>query len=340
MTLAAADAAATAAGLALGAALDQLLGDPRRGHPVAAFGRLAAALERRTYADHRAAGVLHVGALVGGAAALGVALDRGSRGRPALRLLVTAATTWTVLGGRSLQREAQTLARQLAADDLAAARRQIRNLVGRDPSRLGADELARACVESVAENTSDAVVAPLVWGAVAGLPGLLAYRAANTLDAMVGHRSARYLRFGWAAARLDDVANLVPARVSGLLSVGLAPLVGGRPADAWRAWRRDAAQHPSPNAGVVEASFAGALGVRLGGTNVYGGVAEDRGTLGGGRPVEVPDIARAARLSLLVSATSAGLALIFRTSIATGARSRGVSCPPADRGTQFQRSGR
>ena len=340
MTLAAADDTAGAAGLVLGAALDQLLGDPRRGHPVAAFGRLAAAVERRTWADRRAAGVLHVTALVAGAAGLGVALDRGSRGRPALRLLVTAATTWTVLGGRSLQREAQTLARQLAADDVVAARRQIRNLVGRDPSRLDADELARACVESVAENTSDAVVAPLLWGAAAGIPGLLAYRAVNTLDAMVGHRSPRYLRFGWAAARLDDVVNLVPARVSGLLGVGLAPLVGGRPADAWRAWRRDAAQHPSPNAGVVEASFAGALGVRLGGTNVYDGVAEDRGTLGGDRAVAVADIARAARLSLLVGTASAGLTLVLRPSIATRARHRGVSRSSADRGAGSQRRSR
>jgi adenosylcobinamide-phosphate synthase len=246
-----------------------------------------------------------------------------------------------VLGGRSLQREAQTLGRQLSEEDLAAARRQIRNLVGRDPSGLDAGELSRACVESVAENTSDAVVAPLFWGAALGLPGLLGYRAVNTLDAMVGHRSPRYRRFGWAAARLDDAANWLPARICGLLTVLVAPAVHGRSADAWRAWRRDASQHPSPNAGVVEAAFAGALGVRLGGTNVYAGVAEDRGTLGGTRPVAAADIGRAARLSLLVSTAALGVAvagaLKIRTSIVPGPHSCGVSGRSGDRGTQSQR---
>ncbi|GAA1435493.1 cobalamin biosynthesis protein [Microlunatus lacustris] len=312
MTLALTGRAAGALGLLAGFGLDQLLGDPRRGHPVAGFGSLAAALERRTWADRRLPGVAHVGVLVAGAAGIGVLGERLARDSPGLRLLLTAAGTWAVLGGRSLQREAGTLAGQLGADDLAAARRQIRNLVGRDPSTLDADQLARACVESVAENTADAVVAPLFWGALAGLPGLLGYRAVNTLDAMVGHRSPRYRRFGWAAARLDDVANWLPARACGLLTVALAPLVGGRPAEAWQAWRRDARQHPSPNAGVVEATAAGALGVRLGGRNVYGGVVEDRGVLGRGRTVGVADIAPAARLSLLVGVASAVLATGLR----------------------------
>lgn len=297
-----------AAGLALGFAADQLVGDPRRGHPVAGFGLVAAGLERRTWADSGPRGVLHVGVLVGAATVLGVAVDRLTADRPVLRVLATAAATWTVLGGRSLQREATVIAEQLTHDDLAGARRQIRNLVGRDPARLDVAEIARACVESVAENTSDAVVAPLFWGAVAGIPGLLAYRAVNTLDAMVGHRTPRYRRFGWAAARLDDVANWVPARLCGLLALLVAPAVRGSAADGWSAWRRDAARHPSPNAGVVEAAFAGVLGVQLGGTNVYQGVAEDRGTLGGARPVAVADIAPAARLSLLVGVAAAVLA--------------------------------
>ncbi len=300
------------AGLALGFLADQLFGDPRRAHPVAGFGQLAARLEGRTYGDSRLRGAGHVGLLVGGAAGLGLGLDRLTRERPALRLLVVAASTWTVLGGRSLQREAGMIAGQLGRDDLAAARIQIRNLVGRDPSRLDAAEIARACVESVAENTSDAVVAPLFWGAVAGVPGLLAYRAVNTLDAMVGHRSPRYLRFGWAAARLDDGANWLPARVCGLLTLLVAPAVRGSAAGGWRAWRRDAARHPSPNAGVVEATVAGVLGVQLGGTNVYEGVAEDRGTLGGSRPVTAADIAPAARLSLLVGAVATVLAALLR----------------------------
>ena len=157
--------------------------------------------------------------------------------------------------------------------------------------------MARATVESVAENTSDAVVAPLLWGAVAGVPGLLGYRAVNTLDAMVGHRSPRYERFGWAAARLDDLVNWVPARVAGLAAAagGAAGrrITGGGAAGR----RRDAGQHPSPNAGVVEAAFAGALGIRLGGRNVYDGQVEDRGVLGDGRAVEIADIARANRLA-------------------------------------------
>ena len=302
---------ASAAGLALGYAADLLLGDPRRYHPVAGFGRLAAALEQRTYADRRGAGVLHAGVLVGGSVLVGVGLQGLSR-RSVWQLLVTAAATWAVLGGRSLGREADAVSAQLSEGDVAAARRQIRNLVGRDPAQLDADDLARACVESVAENTSDAVVAPLCWGAVAGVPGLLAYRSVNTLDAMVGHRSPRYLRFGWAAARLDDVANWVPARLSAALAAVSASAVAGSTDQARSAVRRDAGGHPSPNAGVVEAAFAGALGVRLGGTNVYAGHAEDRGTLGRGRAVQHGDIARSVRLARLISAEALVLAVAVR----------------------------
>src|SRR4051794_26416230 len=264
----------TAAGLLLGYAADAVLGDPRRGHPVAGFGRVAAALERRTYADRRDAGVGHVLLLVGGTVVLGAGLTRATPG-PRVRTLVVAAATWAVLGGRSLRREAERVAGSLGRGDLTAARREITALVGRDPSVLDANGVARACVESVAENTSDAVVAPLLWGAVAGVPGLLGYRAVNTLDAMVGHRSPRYLRFGWCAARLDDVANWAPARLAALATVLAAPVVAGTPRAAWAAVVRDAHRHPSPNAGVVEAATAGALGVRLGGTNVYAGEVED-----------------------------------------------------------------
>ena len=254
---------ARAAGLLLGAGADLVLGDPRRWHPVAGFGTVAGALERRTYADRRPAGVGYVALLVGGAVALGAVAERVAR-RPAGRTLVTAAATWVVLGGASLHREGAALAGELDRGDLGAARARLPGLCGRDPAALDAGGLARAATESVAENTSDAVVAPLLWGAVAGVPGLLGYRAVNTLDAMVGHRSPRYLRFGWAAARLDDAANLVPARVAALLVAGCAPAVGGAPRAALGAWRRDAAAHPSPNAGPVEAAAAGALGVTPG----------------------------------------------------------------------------
>lgn len=285
-------AEARALGLLVGFALDRAVGDPRRFHPVAGFGRTASALEARWHADSRPRGVLHTATLVGAAVALGTAVE--TRRSPVFRTVATAAATWAVLGGRSLEREALAVHAHLAADDLPAARRRLTHLVGRDPSRLDPDEIARAVVESVAENTSDAVVAPLVWGAVAGVPGLVGYRAANTLDAMVGHRSARYERFGWASARLDDVLNLPGARLAGLLTLVAAP---DRSPDAWRAWRRDAGAHPSPNAGVVEASFAGALGVRLGGTNVYGERVEHRAVMGDGRAVRSADVPRAVALA-------------------------------------------
>jgi adenosylcobinamide-phosphate synthase len=311
--------AAAAAGLALGFLADCAAGDPRRRHPVAAFGRLATAVEQRGYADTRLAGVRHVGALVGGAILLGKLLERAGRRHPAFSTVIAAATAWTVLGGRSLLTEARTIANHLEADELHLARERVRNLVGRETAGLSTAEVARATVESIAENTSDAVVAPLFWGAVAGVPGLLAYRAANTLDAMIGHRSAHYLRFGWAAARLDDLVNLIPARIAALLAAGLAPIVGGSVAAALATWRRDARQHPSPNAGVVEATFAGALGVQLGGRNVYHGEVEDRGLLGDGRTVQVADIARAARLSSAVSVGAVVLAAAG--SLLRGARS-------------------
>jgi adenosylcobinamide-phosphate synthase len=167
-------------------------------------------------------------------------------------------------------------------------------------------------VESLAENASDAVVAPLLWGALAGLPGLLGYRAVNTLDAMIGHRTARYRRFGWSAARLDDLLNWAPARLTALAAAAWAPLVGGTAGGAIRVVRRDAGQHPSPNAGVAEAAFAGALGVRLGGCNSYHGTVEDRGMLGDGRPVHVADIAPASRLANAVSMSVLIMAVVLR----------------------------
>jgi adenosylcobinamide-phosphate synthase len=298
----------TAAGLALGAVADGLLGDPRRRHPVAGFGSLALALERRLWRDARSPGVAYAVLLTGGATGLGAVLSRAAAGRPLLRTGVTAAATWTVLGGTSLGRAASTMNRHLADGDLAAARAALPALAGRDPRALDEAGLARATVESVAENTSDAAVAPLFWGALAGMPGLLGYRAVNTLDAMVGHRSARYARFGWASARLDDVANWIPARLTAALTVACAPLAGGSASGALRTWWRDGAAHPSPNAGRCEAALAGALGLRLGGRNVYGSRTEDRPFLGDGRLPTADDIARAVRLSAAVRAAAAVLA--------------------------------
>jgi adenosylcobinamide-phosphate synthase len=288
-----------ALGLLAGFLADRAWGDPRRYHPVAGFGRVAGALEQRMHADSRVRGSAYTLVLVGTTSAAGVLLERGTRGRPVLHAVATAAVTWAVLGGRSLDREAGAVATLLAAD-LPRARQRLTHLVGRDTRGLDESEVARAVVESLAENTSDAVVAPLVLGAAAGMPGLLGHRAANTLDAMVGHRSRRHRRFGWASARLDDLLNFPGARAT----AGLTVLLGDRPGAAWGAWRRDAAAHPSPNAGPVEAAFAGALGVRLGGSNVYGPPGEQqvdhRATLGDGRPVAVSDIDRARTLAARV----------------------------------------
>jgi adenosylcobinamide-phosphate synthase len=291
-----------ALGLLLGAVLDQLVPDPRRGHPVAVFGTVATAVERRCYADSRRRGAAFTVACVGGVLVLGRLVER--RGG----VLTTAAATWTVLGGRSLRAEAAAVHDHLAAGELDAARRRITHLVGRDPSALNADGVARAAVESVAENTCDAVVAPLFWGAVAGVPGLLGYRAANTLDAMVGHRSRRYARFGWAAARLDDAANLVPARLTAALVAAAARGVAGDGEAARRVAIRDGRRHPSPNSGWSEAAYAGALGLRLGGANSYGGRVEQRPLLGDGRPPGPADVPRAVRLCAAVTASSAVLA--------------------------------
>ena len=289
-----------AAGLTLGVLADELLGDPRRGHPVAGFGAAATALERRLYRDTKQAGGQYTLACVLPVLATAALAERRTATRPTARALAIAAATWTVIGGRSLRRIGSALAADLARDDIDAARALIPSLCGRGPATLDSKGLARATVESIAENTSDSVTAPLFWGAVAGLPGLLGYRAVNTLDAMVGHRSPRYARFGTAAARLDDLANLLPARLTAALTVALARQVGGTPAEAYRAWRTDAAAHPSPNAGQCEAAAAGALGVLLGGPTSYPTHTEIRPILGSGRTPEPPDIARAVRLSHLV----------------------------------------
>jgi adenosylcobinamide-phosphate synthase len=296
------------AGIAAGYLADLLFGDPRRGHPVALFGGGAAALERLTYADSRRTGAMHVATLLGGLGALGIAVERASRG-PGPSAVATAAATFVALGGTSLSRTGQQMADLLSAGDLAGARQLLPSLCGRDPAALDSAGLARAALESIAENTSDAHVAPVLWAAVGGVPAVLVYRGANTLDAMIGNRSPRYRRFGWAAARFDDGANFVAARVTGILVALCAPLVGGSPAGAVRAWRRDAARHPSPNAGVVEAAFAGALGVRLGGPTQYAHELEIRPTLGDGRVPEVADLERAVRLSRLVQAAAVAVGL-------------------------------
>jgi len=280
-------AAAWPAAAAFGLLLDRALGEPpARLHPVGWFGRAMTLAERADYRDSRAAGALHAG--------LGVLLGAGA----GAALRSAALSTWFAAAGRCLGESALTVGRALDRGDLEAARAALPALVGRDPTGLGEGEIARAVVESVAENTVDALVAPAFWAAVCGAPGALGYRAVNTLDAMVGHRSARYLAYGWASARLDDAANYLPARLTAALVAGVRP---DCTAAIWRAVRSQAPAHPSPNAGVAEAAFAVALGVRLGGRNRYGDRVEHRAWLGHGRPPARSDIELAVRLSSDVS---------------------------------------
>jgi len=315
---------------AVGLVADRLLGEPPAAmHPVAAFGRLMLGIE----------GTLRSGnADDGGAAARGSGVDAWRHGRlggiayaatgaglgcaagAALGSSVPAGAvaTWVVVAGRALGDEAQAIGARLSAGDLDGARRRLPALVGRDPDRLDAKGVARAVVESVAENTVDAVVAPACWAAFGGAAGAGFYRAVNTLDAMVGHRNERYLRFGWAAARLDDAANWIPARVAGLLAAVVRP---GRAREVVDAVVHPPA-HPSPNAGVIEAAFAAALGLRLGGDTVYAGRVDPRPAFGAGRPPDPDDIDAAVRLSRDVTFALAGL-------LATPAVMRTIAGRPA-----------
>lgn len=291
--------------LLAGFAADLVAGDPTRWHPVAGFGTLALKLERIAYAPARLRGAVVTGALVGAATIAAEVLAHLPLRTGSGRAVALAAITWATLGGCSLRREARTVADLIEAGDLPQARHQLRALCGRDTSELTETELCRAVIESVAENTNDAVVGALAWGAVAGPGGVAAYRAANTLDAMFGHRSERYLAFGWPAARLDDAMNWPAARLAAALTCLSAPLVDGSPVRAGRTVRRDGGAHPSPNAGQVEAAFAGALDVKLGGPLAYGGRVEARPHLGAGSSPTVRDIVRANRLSLAVGTAAA-----------------------------------
>jgi adenosylcobinamide-phosphate synthase len=272
---------------AVGIVADLLLGEPKIGpHPVAVFGKSMRAIETRTYADDRSAGIRY--------AAAGVCLGAGV----GAAVRSTALATYVSVAGRGLREAAEAVATALTSGDVEAARGLLPSLVGRDPTGLDVKEICRAVVESVAENTVDAVVAPALWAAAAGAPGTLGYRAVNTLDALVGHHSPRYEHFGQPSARLDDAANWIPARVTAGLVILARP---ARARTVLDVVRRDAPAHPSPNAGVAEAAFAAALGLRLGGTNRYGDRLELRPHLGDGRPAEPEDIARAVRLSRDVS---------------------------------------
>ncbi len=280
-------------GAAAGILLDRLLCEPPTAlHPVVHFGRIMNGVERAHYADAKLPGVLHA------AKGVGLGLLAGTLIRS------TTVATGLAIGGKALHRAAHNVSDALERGDLEQARMLLPVLVGRNSRNLDASEVSRATIESVAENTVDAVVAPALMGALAAAPGAMAYRAINTMDAMVGHRSVRYVNYGWASARLDDVANWVPARCTAALVMLVRPKTAQE--IRWAVSQQSHA-HPSPNAGVVEAAFAGALGLRLGGRNFYEERSEDRPALGRGRPSQASDIAEAIRLSRDVTTALAAL---------------------------------
>ena len=266
-------------------ALDLLLGDPRwLPHPVVGIGRLISALEkvlRRLFRNERLGGALLLISVVGTTGLLAYLLLKGAYAvNTYLGAALAAILAWTCLAARSLHRESSLAADRLIAGDLEGARHYLSRIVGRDTDDLDEQEIWRALVETVAENSSDGIIAPLFYLMIGGPVLGLAYKAVNTLDSMVGYKNERYLEFGWASARFDDLANWLPARLTGLLMVGIAPLVGLSGKDALRVMVRDGRNHSSPNSGIPEAATAGALGVRLGGTNRYFGQPVEKPTIG------------------------------------------------------------
>lgn len=260
--------------------------------------------ERRCYANSRSAGVGHAVTGIVTAVVVGVGLRKLLGARAA-----TVVAGSVSIAGRMLERASAGVSAQLETGDLVGARKSLSWLVGRDTADLDEDAVARATIETLAENTVDAVLGSMFWGTVAGAPGVLVHRAVNTMDAMVGHRTERFQRYGWAAARLDDALNFVPARLGVVATLLVRPTASPR---VIRAIVRDAPQHPSPNGGVIEASFAAALGVRLGGVNRYDGIVEDRGHLGHGQEPTRPDIERAVQLARAVTLTTGGLLVAGR----------------------------
>jgi adenosylcobinamide-phosphate synthase len=289
--------------LLLALLLDAALGDPpwlwrRLPHPVVLIGRAVTALERRLLdpaappAAKRRRGMLLVAVVLAGALALGLLVHLLARAVEH-GWIVEGVIGGVLLAQRSLFDHVLAVARGMD-QGIEAARRNVAMIVGRDPDRLDMPAVGRAAVESAAENFSDGVVAPLVWALLLGLPGLIAYKAVNTMDSMIGHKSERYLDFGRAAARLDDLVNLPASRIAALLVVAAAVLLpGASPGTASRTVRLDARLHRSPNAGWPEAAFAGALGIRLCGPRTYGGVASVAHWIGAGRAeVTATDVRR------------------------------------------------
>lgn len=269
--------------------LDICLGEPRRAHPLVGFGRMAGWIETRMYGDRRWKGVAAWWLAVGPLLAILWLIQRCV---PAwIGSLIAALVLYATLGLRSLGEHAQPVAHALQNCDLDAARCAVGRMVSRDTAALDAHQVAAAATESVLENGNDAVFGALFWFALLGAPGALLYRLANTLDAMWGYRTERYEHFGWAAARIDDALNFIPARLTAMTYA-----LCGNFAVAWRCWRMQARRWDSPNAGPVMAAGAGAVKVRVGGPAPYHGVWEERPALGEGAVPDAASIARALRL--------------------------------------------
>jgi adenosylcobinamide-phosphate synthase len=302
--------------------IEVIVGYPDRllrtiGHPVTWMGWLIAALDRalnhETMSDprRRAAGALALLAIIGVPAIVGYVAERGLLLLP-LGIVWAAIVASTLIAQRSLREHVARVAAALERDGLAAGRAAVAHIVGRDPEALDEAGVARAAIESLAENFSDGVVAPAFWLAATGLAGGAAYKAINTADSMIGHRTPRHDDFGWAAARLDDLVNLPASRLSALLIVAAAAATPGASAvNAWRAVIRDAPRHRSPNAGYPEAAMAGALGLALAGPRVYGGVEVEDAVMGDGRrDATAADIRAALRLYRRADAMLVGLVAV------------------------------
>jgi adenosylcobinamide-phosphate synthase len=271
------------------------------GHPVSWIGALISAFESRlnrsdySAAMRRAAGVMTVLLLVAVSLGLGLALEMAVHSVPIFGFILAVVIVAALIAAGSLDQHVRAVAAALRNDGLAGGRQRIAKIVGRDPDALDQAAICRAAIESLAENASDGVTAPALWYLIGGLPGMIAYKAVNTADSMIGHMSERYHAFGWAAAKLDDLVNWPASRLTGLMFIAAASVVpGASPSSAWQAFCRDARRHRSPNAGWPEAAMAGALGLRLAGPRVYDSVLVEDHWMGDGRTEATPeDIDRA-----------------------------------------------